>query len=181
LNYYAIQVRTLSEEKFIRLIKSKLPDEDFIIHFPKRQLNIRKNGKMRYSTLAVFPGYVFVETSDIENIINCQWDFRRTEGFFRFLKSNHNITPLANNDLEIVLHFINIAGSVAGISKVSFNEDSQIIVISGPLSGLEGKIVKVDKRKGRAKIKLNLYEDSFTIDLAFETISSLKHLKKVPA
>jgi transcriptional antiterminator NusG len=36
--------------------------------------------------------------------------------------------------------------------------------------GLEGSIIKVDKRKGRAKIKLDLYNDSFSIDLAFEVI-----------
>ncbi|MDR2619211.1 MAG: antitermination protein NusG, partial [Treponema sp.] len=33
-------------------------------------------------------------------------------------------------------------------------------------------IIKVDKRKGRAKIKLDLYDDSFTIDLAFEVLET---------
>ena len=61
-------------------------------------------------------------------------------------------------------------GPVAGKSRVYFNENSRIVVVDGPLLGLEGKIIKVDKRKGRAKIKLDLYDDSFSIDLAFETI-----------
>jgi transcriptional antiterminator NusG len=38
--------------------------------------------------------------------------------------------------------------------------------------GLEGRIIKVDKRKRRAKIMLDLYNDSFSIDLAFEVIGS---------
>jgi transcriptional antiterminator NusG len=50
------------------------------------------------------------------------------------------------------------------------------VVISGPLSGLEGRIIKADKRKGRAKVKLDLYGDSFCIDLAFEVLVKGKEL-----
>ena len=73
----------------------------------------------------------------------------------------------------MALHFIKKIGPVAGKSKVYFDENSRIVVTEGPLMGLEGKIVKVDKRKGRAKIKLDLYDDSFAIDLAFEVIGTL--------
>ena len=95
---------------------------------------------------AVFPGYIFVEASGDEEILACQWEFRRTEGFYRFLRSNQEITPLADRDLELVLHFIKNPGAVAGSSKVYFDENSRIIVVEGPLMGLEGRIIKVDKR-----------------------------------
>jgi transcriptional antiterminator NusG len=61
---------------------------------------------------------------------------------------------------------------MAGKSKVYFDANSRIVVTEGPLMGLEGKIIKVDKRKGRAKIKLDLYNDSFSIDLAFELLGT---------
>jgi transcriptional antiterminator NusG len=64
---------------------------------------------------------------------------------------------------------------MAGKSRVYFNENSRIVVIEGPLMGLEGKIIKVDKRKGRAKIKLDLYDEAFAIDLAFEVIGTKDH------
>jgi len=175
MNYYAIQVKTRSEDKFIKLFKASHPQITFPIHFPKRLLDIRKSGKIKSSTPAVFPGYLFIEAENDEEIISCQWEFRRTEGFYRFLKSNRDITPLADRDLELVLHFINNTGSVAGRSKVYFNENSRIVVVEGPLIGLEGRIIKVDRRKGRAKIKLDLYNDSFSIDLAFEVIGSLEN------
>jgi transcriptional antiterminator NusG len=175
MNYYAIQVKTRSEDKFIKLFKARCPKINFLIHFPRRLLDIRKAGKVKSSTSAVFPGYLFIEADSDREIIDYQWEFRRTEGFYRFLKSNKNITPLADRDLELVLHFINNAGSVAGRSKVYFNENSRIIIVEGPLMGLEGRILKVDRRKGRAKIKLDLYNDSFSIDLGFEVIGSLEN------
>jgi len=173
MNYYAIQVKTRCEEKFIKLFKALHPSVSFPIHFPRRQLDIRKEGKVKTTTSAVFPGYLFIEALSDEEIKDCQWEFRRTEGFYRFLLSNQNITALADRDLELVLHFINSTGSIAGRSKVYFNENSRIVVVEGPLMGLEGRIIKVDKRKGRAKIMLDIYNDSFSIDLAFEVIGSL--------
>jgi len=177
MNYYAIQVRTRSENKFIKLFKSKNPHITLPVYFPQRQLDIRKQGKLQSSLSSVFPGYIFIEAESDREILACQWEFRRTEGFFRFLKSNQEITPLTDNDLALVLHFIKNNGPIVGRSKVYFNENSKIIVIEGPLKGLEGRIIKVDKRKGRAKINLDLYNDSFTIDLAFEVIGSLEPAK----
>jgi transcriptional antiterminator NusG len=58
---------------------------------------------------------------------------------------------------------------------VYFDRNSRIVVLEGPLMGLEGKIIKVDKRKGRAKIKLDLYDNSFSCDLAFEVIGTLEN------
>jgi len=173
MNYYAIQVRSRAELKFIQMFRRLNPQIELPIYFPQRKLDIRRGGKIRQSVTGIFPGYLFVEAKNDEEIKACQWELRRTQGFYRFLKSNQNITPLSGRDLELILHFLK-TGPVAGRSKVYFNENSRIVVIEGPLSGLEGRILKVDKRKGRAKIKLDLYNDSFAIDLAFEVIGSLE-------
>jgi len=170
MNYYAFQVKTRGEEKYMRLFRAKHPEITVPMYFPQRSMDIRRRGKMVPSKLAIFPGYIFLEIQDDENILNYHWAFRRTEGFYRFLRSNQDIAPLQNRDLELVLHFIKRVGPLAGKSKVFFDENSRIVVVSGPLSGLEGRIVKADKRKGRAKIKLDLYGDSFNIDLAFEVM-----------
>jgi len=174
MNYYALQIKTRGEEKYMRLFKAQHPEINLPLFFPQRSLDIRRGGKIVPAKLAIFPGYVFLELPEEENILNYHWAFRRTEGFYRFLRSNRDIAPLQNRDLELVLHFIKNVGPLAGKSKVYFDENSRIVVISGPLSGLEGRIVKADKRKGRAKIKLDLYGDSFCIDLAFEVMEQVR-------
>lgn len=178
MNYYALQVKTRAEEKYIKLLRALHPEITLPVYFPKRRIDIRRKGVVSQSTTAVFPGYVFVEVDEEEDIYRYQWAFRRTDGFFRFLKSNQNITPMTDRDLEVALHFIKNVGPVAGKSRVYFNEKSRIVVIDGPLMGLEGRIVKVDKRKGRAKIKLDLYNDSFTIDLGFEVIGVIERERR---
>jgi len=174
MNYYAIQVRTRSENKYIKLFKSRYHEINLPLYFPQREITISKKGKIKKALYAIFPGYIFIEAEYEEDILSNQFCFREIEGFFRFLKSNQDITPLSGHSLDIVLHFIKRTGQIAGSSKVYFDENSRIVVLEGPLKGLEGKIIKVDKRKGRAKISLDLYSDSFSIDLAFEVIETIK-------
>jgi len=168
MQYFAVQVKTRDEEKFIRLFFTRHPGTDLRVHFPRRRLPVRRSGKMTQILAPVFPGYVFVET-ELRIPPADYWGLRRTDGFYRFLPYNRSIRALSGNDLEVVLHFIRI-GPVAEKSRVYFDEEDHIVVQEGPLKGLEGRIIKVDKRKGRAKIKLDLYDDSFSVDLAFETI-----------
>jgi len=172
--YYTIQVRTRSESKYIKLFRSRYPESNFSLYFPQRKLNTFKTGKTKKSLYSIFPGYVFIEAENKDDVLSNQWRFKNIKGFFRFLKSNQDITPLSGHNLDIVLHFIKKTGQIAGSSKVYFDENSRIVVLEGPLKGLEGKIIKIDKRKGRAKINLDLYSDSFSVDLAFEVIEPVK-------
>jgi len=173
MNYYVIQVKSRFEEKYIQFFKSIYPESGLKLYFPKRELKIMKAGKVKISRFPVFPGYIFIEAS-ADEIIFSQWKIKKIDGFFRFLVSNRNITPLSANDVQLAKRFIDTPDSLAGVSKVYFDENSRIVVIEGILAGLEGRIIKVDKRKGRAKVKLDLYEDSFAIDLAFEVMGSAK-------
>ena len=167
-NYYVIQVKTQGENKFIQQVQKMFPN--LKLHFPQRVLDIYKRGNTSPSKHPVFPGYVFMELDADESPYQYLLSFRKTEEFYQFLKSNRDIMPLGNKDLEIVLHFIRRPGAVAEKSKVYFDENSRIVVLSGPLFGLEGKIVKVDRRKKRAKIALDLCENNICIDLAFDVM-----------
>ena len=84
-------------------------------------------------------------------------------------KSNSEITPLAGKDLEIIRHFMGL-GPKIGPSLVRFDENDRILVIEGPLKGFEGSIIKVDRRKQRAKIRVDFAGSSHTMDLSFEDI-----------
>jgi transcriptional antiterminator NusG len=179
MEYYAMQVKTRGELKFMRLFRGQNPGITVPLYFPQRSLDIRRGGRIIPSKLAIFPGYIFLELPEDDSIQRYQWAFRRTDGFYRFLRSNKDIAPLQNRDLELVLHFIKEVGPLAGKSQVYFDDNSRIVVISGPLSGLEGRIIKADKRKGRAKIKLDLYGDSFSIDLAFEVLVKGKDIGSI--
>jgi transcriptional antiterminator NusG len=171
MSLFAVQVKTRDEEKYIKLFCANNPDKKNVrIYFPKRETRIRKQGKTITRIAPVFAGYVFVELEQDDDIMNHYWALHLTNGFFRFLPSNKTVHEMEGGDLELAVHFIRQLGQVAGVSKVYFDENEKIVIKEGPLLGLEGRIVKIDRRKGRAKVKLDLYGDSFAVDLSFEML-----------
>ena len=165
---YVLQVMTGDEERVRRLTAGTLEAEGARLYWPRRSLNIRRNGRIVNSVAPVFPGYVILETPELTDSIFVT--LKRCPAVIRFLESNTNIRPVEGEELALVRHLLGF-GEVARQSRVRFDENSRIVVVDGPLSGLEGRIVKVDKRKGRAKVKLDLYERSFLIDFGFEVIA----------
>jgi transcription termination/antitermination protein NusG len=171
MNYYVIQVRTTAEEKFMALARTVLSSSDGRLIFPRKLMKERvRGGGFTDQVKPVFPGYVFWECEEWSK--ETYWLLKRIDGFFRFLKNNHDIRPLSGDDREVLIHFIGF-GDVAEKSRVVFDENDRIVVLAGPLKGLEGYITKVDKRKGRAKIRLTLAQEKFSIDLGFEVMERL--------
>ncbi len=168
--YYALQVKTGKEVQFLeRFHKDAIFSgiKDTHVYFPRRTLYIRKKGIRKKSVAAVFPGYVFLETEELSNDV--YWFLRKIPGFYRFLPNSSTPRPLIERDIELLRHFLKF-GEITVPSKAYFDENDRICILEGPLKGLEGKIIKVDKRKGRAKILLDMYSETFPIDLAFEII-----------
>ena len=176
MNFYAIQVKTRGEEKFINRVKKSTDFQQLLdsieaeVVWPRRQLTIRKQGIERNALSPIFPGYVFLSAETISTEL--YWKIKRTEGFYRFLKNNQEIEPLGGQDREILLHFLSF-GEVVAKSKAYYDENQRIVVVQGPMKGLEGSIEKVDRRRKRAKIRLILYKDSFLVDFGFDIIKAV--------
>ena len=167
MSVYVVSVQPGRERDFCRVAERTIDSDAASFLFPQRLLTIRRKGRLRDSLAPVFPGYVFAQAAEVTHELILAT--KRLPGFYRFLESNDRIRALGGTDLELVSHFIRF-GEVIGKSLVSFDDNDRIQVQSGPLEGLEGRIVKVDRRKQRAKVKLDLYEDSFLVDFGFDLL-----------
>jgi transcriptional antiterminator NusG len=168
MDYYAVQVWTGHESDYAdRLAKD--PRCQTSIAVPKRSMQIRKLGRITKDERPVFPGYVFIPIVEGTMDPALRWTIRSTKYFVRLLPTTGDPKPIQEKDRRILAHFMSF-GKVADTSKVIFDENERIVVIEGPLKGLEGSIIKIDKRKGRAKVSLDMCESSFLIDLSFEIL-----------
>ncbi len=171
MNFYIIQVATGREQAFIDNLNKLSPGlaqaHNFI--YLTRELFIRRKGKEVRELQPVFPSYIIVQTVNAIDSTTLV-ELKKNPDFYHFLKSNTDITSLAGTDLAIIRHFMGL-GPRIGPSLVKFDENDRIVVIEGPLKGFEGSIVKVDRRKQRAKIRVDFCGSSHTMDLSFEDIS----------
>lgn len=167
--FFALQVWTGSEAKFFALAGKLLEEGEGRLLWPRRSLRIRRAGIWRDSLAPIFPSYLFLQAPSVDPALYA--DFKRTPGFLRFLPSNDGAAPLEPKDTALLTHFLSF-GEVVQKSSAYFDERQRIRVVSGPLKSLEGMIVRVDRRKGRARVRLEMYEDSFEVDFGFESLDA---------
>jgi len=115
----------------------------------------------------LFPGYVFFEvdslTPDFFEVI------RSIKGFCRILYDNQNPVQISGQGLEELKLFIR-NGEHWGISKVSFVPGQKIKAVSGPLVGLEGQIVAVNRKRKQITVQSSLTQDGKKFDLLYEDV-----------
>jgi len=162
-------VKTGGEDTFIKQAQkvTEQIDPSIKFYFFKRKMieGGKKAGQMVDHPL--FPGYVFMLGPDMYDDLYLK--IKQVKNFGHFLNNNHDIQPLRGKDLDY-LSILSQNGSIAGISKAMFDENDRIQIIEGPLAGFRGNIIKVDKRKRRVTVFIDLCGTSKTFDLSYEIV-----------
>jgi len=119
--------------------------------------------------VALFPGYVFLKAeAGLDPELYAK--IKALPGFTHFLRQGQEISEVRGKDLDLLRHFLKF-GEITPTSQVMYDENQRIRVFSGPMEGMEGNIIHVDKRKRRAKIRLDFDHGTFTVTLGFELMA----------
>ncbi|TCK93129.1 transcriptional antiterminator NusG [Natranaerovirga hydrolytica] len=167
--WYALFVESNKEKKVKQLLEKTMA-QDYKIIIPTRELKERKNGKWYHKKRKLFPGYVL-----IKGYIDTQayHDIKNTPGIVEVLKTNEELLTIDEKELEVLKLLIDNKDNNIGVSKL-YKEDDTIQIIEGPLKGLEGYIVHVNHRKGRAKVKINFMNDERIVELGVEIVEKIQ-------
>jgi len=167
MHYYVLRVVPRKEEEIIRQSKEFFSHRSERLIYLQKIVPEKKAGKTIQAQRPLFPGYLFLEAS--ENPREIYWHLKGFTNFLHFLRAENQFQTLDSKDEGLLKHFLNY-GEVLEISAVKFNQEDRIQVIHGPMQGLEGKITRVDKRKKRAKILVELEGQAFHIDLPYRLL-----------
>ncbi len=162
-------VKTGAEEKFKSSATEKLTQsgDGSKFYFFKKQMTARSGANFEEP---LFPGYIFLETENLtrETIET----LKKVTGFYHFLFDNANPQKLNGNDLAYYSNFRQ-SGELLGISKASFDPNQRIQIIEGPLKGLQGQIIRVNRRCKRVTVEINMFGYSKKVDLCYSDAQSL--------
>ncbi|MBN1897420.1 MAG: antiterminator LoaP [Spirochaetes bacterium] len=164
INWYVIQTRSGFEHKVKdRIEKTKI--DNLLTLLPKRKLWIRRKGNFFYEIKPLFPGYFFIQVKMDPLIAR---SLKKVSGVLRILGNQGKPKTVPSKEMKIILSLM-LHNQIIPPSKIFFLNE-RVKVIAGPLFGMEGKIVSVDRRKKRIKIRLpffNVYKDVY---LGFELV-----------
>jgi transcriptional antiterminator NusG len=164
-NWYVLFVMTGQEDNVRKRLEYSFGSETIKPLLPRRILIERKGGKTYERVRTLFPGYIFIHTPVIDDIY---FNIKRIPGVIKLLKDNTYPISVAPHEMQPLLALTK-ASEIIGLSTCSLT-DGRIIVLNGPLKGYEGIIVSVDKRKGRAKVRMNIMGYERLVDLGLNII-----------
>ena len=180
-NWYALQCVS-GKESAVRDGLQKIFG-DYVTFFPRRELEIRKNGKTSIQVKALFPGYFFLKSSsrlmyrealDLIKKVNGNYAsaaLLKVVGMHRDGKSigSDEIHPIETREIDL---FLNIASENEVVRFSQYRkEGDKVQIVSGPLAGREGIILKTNPRKKRIKVGVKLLGEMQVIDLGAEMIA----------
>ena len=173
--YYVIQVKTGKEQKAIDdIMKNKPDDASFDVFAPYRKTLRKYKGVMKEVVERCFPGYVFVETNDVQRLFK-QLYF--TPGFQKLLgreADTDNFVPLDKDESRMIDILYSASNNrITEISNIEVKEGEMIRVLDGPLAGLETQIKKVDLHKRTVTVEYMMCGRLVTSNVGINIVTNI--------
>lgn len=178
--WYVIQVMGGQEEKTAGMIRARVPaaamGECFI---PKKERVKKFKGSWKQVEEILFPGYVFAETKDPEEL------YRELKLITRMTKLLQDGTfcflPLSKGE-EMMIKRIGDNYHVTRLSRVRVeNKDKdgekcnqRVVIIDGPLKEQEGQIVKYNLHKREVTVRISFMGNEMDLKLGIELVKEIE-------
>lgn len=167
MSWYALYTPGGKEDVVKQQLEEKISDFKFVIF--KRKLRERKSGQWHMVERKLFPGYIICEGDMTEE----SWHrINNVEVNARVLRNEDTFLTLTPQEVDLLSTLDSEASGLMDISE-AYYEGDQIVINNGPLMGQEARIVSVNKRKGRAKVKLSFCGSERIVELGVRLIEKV--------
>nr|WP_162305437.1 antiterminator LoaP [Brevibacillus laterosporus] len=174
MSWYALFVETGKENVVEKILTNHFNQHVFRCLVPKKIVSEKKNGVSYDSIKTLFPGYIFIQTNITSTIYYDLMSIPMTYYMVNCGKYKNDscltyYSEIPEEDMNWILQITDKEGLLSYSDVII--EDRQVQVITGPLQGMEAFIKKIDKRKKRAKIEIELLGEIKTLDVGINILS----------
>ena len=167
MSLYVMQVMGGKEQHVCDLVRRQLNtliDDCFV---PRREVMRRREGQWAMVREILFPGYLFVETTQIQQVMGC---LAQVPAFTRLLGvSDERVISLSQDEIAWLTALLHPLDKVVGMST-GVIEGDRVIVTDGPLRGHEALICKIDRHKRLAFLDMRMFGRTKTIKVGLEVV-----------
>ena len=176
--YYVIYTSSGMEKKTEDYIKRMIPGHLYKRCFHPVRHTLRKfQGQWKDWFDVLIPGYIFLESDDIEGFYQ---EVRKNTRYLNILGKSFTKDDLEFYELNASEEdwLISLTGAepdkeaeddpVAEISKIEFDENDEVVILSGPLKNLSGHIKKINLHKKIAEVEMEFMNRRTTIFMGID-------------
>jgi transcriptional antiterminator NusG len=137
---------------------------------PTEQVIETKDGQKVQTEKRVLPGYVLVNMDMTDE----SWTVvKGTPGVTGFVGAGTKPVPLAQPEVDRILHAGVPAGTQPQKAQVEFSLGESVKVTSGPLSDFDGEIVDVNPDQQKLKVLVDIFERQVPVELSFDQVKKI--------
>ena len=170
VNTYSGHENKVKEKLEMRTVSMGMEDYIFRVIVPEEKVIEEKNGVKKEKIKKLFQGYILVEMIMTDE---AWFVVRNTPGVTGFIGSSGKGAkpfPLQPYEVDKILNDM-------GMSRLEVNTDLKegtlVKVISGPFSGMEGKVDSVDKDSNKLIVLLDLFGQETSVEVEFSQIEKI--------
>ncbi|MBM4055406.1 MAG: UpxY family transcription antiterminator [Planctomycetes bacterium] len=161
--WFAVHTRSRHEKQ----VDSFFREKNINSFLPLMKIISRRRDRKKFIDVPLFPGYLFVNVS-LDNI----YEVKSTRGVVRVIGNGESFEPSPIPEAEIN-NLKTLINSNVSIDPYKYlQKGTRVRVISGPLMGLEGILIK-RKTHYRVVVSVNLLQKSTSAEISIADIESI--------
>lgn len=141
-------------------VKNRLEQMGIKTLVPLLEKVLRQKGSWRRVINTVFTGYVFIKCDYTWNLY---YKINSIGGIMRILGGGKDPTPLTDEEIMTVRRI----DMLRNASEVTFDNEGRIQPLNGILKEFKDRIISINRRQRRAKIKLRIAKTDTIVTVSF--------------
>lgn len=184
--FYVLFVGSGHEQAAETYIRKNIPEDLYQNCFcPKRKMKKKIHGKWVSFTEKLIPGYLFIESNTIGELY---LELSKSSLFLKVLGKaeqfqSDEIYPLNPSEERWLKKISGIPlyseqseqSPVAELSQVGFNENDEVIILSGPLMAMKGQVKKINLHKRIAEVEVDFMGGKTSLYLGIELVEKAQN------
>jgi len=156
MNWYATYTRSKHEQK----VNDRLERKNIETFLPLIERWSRRKDRRKKILLPLFPGYLFVRA---EMDAHTHLEILKTDSVVRILCHNGKPAPIPDGQIYAIQVLVKNGMAVSPYPYLK--EGMKVRVVNGPLSGLEGILIKAKPNKHRLILSVDLIQESVSVEI----------------
>jgi transcription antitermination factor NusG len=166
--WFALFVRT----KYERTIGQTLIDKGYETYVPSRVVERKWADRIKTAHVPFFPNYVFCRFDPSNRL-----PIVSTPEVYSVVSAGRNPTPIPDEEISAIQRLVS-AGTNVMAADTMYHAGERVVVVSGPLSGLQGTVVRV-KNDCRLVVMVTLLQRGVATEISRDIVRpvcGLRHL-----
>lgn len=168
-SWYAVQVKTGKEQETANLCREIVDQAILVDSFiPRYERMKRYQGEWHKELLPMFPGYIFLVTERVGELF---YQLKAVPELTKILGDGREFIPIKDEEKDLLQKL----GNEKHVTEMSvgYLVGEQVVILSGPMKGMEGKIKKLDRHKRVAVLEVGMFGRWVDVKVGVEIVERL--------